>query len=155
MGFNYLFSALDSCFWHTCPQISKTTHIAKFMEPNGAHRGPVGPRWAPCWPHEPCYLGIYVPHNKRLALSHISKILATIIDLVPWSSGDLMMTCCIGIIHHKKNTEQFIFYSPNLGSCMPRDARRMTWQNYKKKCVIWYINNSPGWHEILYMNYTC
>ena len=22
---------------------------------HGAHLGPVGPRWAPCWPHEPCY----------------------------------------------------------------------------------------------------
>ena len=21
----------------------------------GTHLGPVGPRWAPCWPHEPCY----------------------------------------------------------------------------------------------------
>ena len=27
---------------------------------HGAHLGPVGPRWAPCWPHEPCYHGIYV-----------------------------------------------------------------------------------------------
>ena len=25
---------------------------------HGAHLGPVGPRWAPCWPHEPCYQGI-------------------------------------------------------------------------------------------------
>ena len=24
-----------------------------------AHLGPVGPRWAPCWPHEPCYQGLY------------------------------------------------------------------------------------------------
>ena len=24
----------------------------------GAHLGPVGPRWAPCWPHEPCCQGI-------------------------------------------------------------------------------------------------
>ena len=24
---------------------------------HGTHLGPVGPRWAPCWPHEPCYLG--------------------------------------------------------------------------------------------------
>ena len=23
----------------------------------GAHLGPFGPRWAPCWPHEPYYLG--------------------------------------------------------------------------------------------------
>ena len=22
-----------------------------------AHLGPVGPRWVPCWPHEPCYQG--------------------------------------------------------------------------------------------------
>ena len=24
---------------------------------HGAHLGPVGPRWVPCWPHEPCYQG--------------------------------------------------------------------------------------------------
>ena len=24
---------------------------------HGAHLGPVGPRWAPCCPHEPCYQG--------------------------------------------------------------------------------------------------
>ena len=26
----------------------------------GAHLGPPGPRWAPCCPHEPCYLGYYM-----------------------------------------------------------------------------------------------
>ena len=26
--------------------------------PHGAHLGPVGPRWAPCGPHEPCYQGL-------------------------------------------------------------------------------------------------
>ena len=31
--------------------------IANFMGPTWAHLGPVGPRWAPCWPHEPCYQG--------------------------------------------------------------------------------------------------
>ena len=25
---------------------------------HGANMGPVGPRWAPCWPHEPCYQGL-------------------------------------------------------------------------------------------------
>ena len=33
-----------------------------------AHLGPTGPRWAVCWPHEPCYLGRlrqYVPHWTR------------------------------------------------------------------------------------------
>ena len=26
---------------------------------HGAHLGTTGPRWAPCWPHEPCYQGCY------------------------------------------------------------------------------------------------
>ena len=25
----------------------------------GAYLGPTGPRWAPCWPREPCYFGLY------------------------------------------------------------------------------------------------
>ena len=29
------------------------------MGPTWAHLGPTGPRWAPCWPHELCYLGSY------------------------------------------------------------------------------------------------
>ena len=27
---------------------------------HGAHLGPTGPRWAPCLPHELCYLGRYI-----------------------------------------------------------------------------------------------
>ena len=30
--------------------------IARFVGPTW---GPTGPRWAPCWPHELCYLGCY------------------------------------------------------------------------------------------------
>ena len=26
---------------------------------HGAHLGPIGPRWAPCWPQELCYLGLH------------------------------------------------------------------------------------------------
>ena len=33
--------------------------IARFMGPTWDHLGPTGPRWAPCWPHELCYLGVY------------------------------------------------------------------------------------------------
>ena len=35
---------------------------------HGAHLGPTGPRWAPCWPHELCYPGrFFFPfhQNKR------------------------------------------------------------------------------------------
>ena len=47
---------------------------------HGAHLGPVGPRWAPRRPHEPCYLGVdcisvwrYI-HSSRLILNSNMKI---------------------------------------------------------------------------------
>ena len=42
-----------------------TTLITRFMGQHVAHLGPTGPRWAPCWPHELCYLGI-VTYISRL-----------------------------------------------------------------------------------------
>ena len=39
------------------PFLPKGSLIARFMGPTWVHLGPTGPRWAPCWPHEPCYLG--------------------------------------------------------------------------------------------------
>ena len=42
--------------------------IARFMGPTWAHLGLTGPRWAPCWPHELCYLGmppfIFISTNR-------------------------------------------------------------------------------------------
>ena len=40
-----------------CLRLSSIFHNS--LGQNGAHLGPVGPRWAPCWPHEPCYQGCY------------------------------------------------------------------------------------------------
>ena len=39
------------------PKPKLTSLIARFMGQHGAHLGPTGPRWAPCWAHELCYLG--------------------------------------------------------------------------------------------------
>ena len=33
--------------------------LARFLGQHGALLGPIGPRWAPCWLHELCYLGYY------------------------------------------------------------------------------------------------
>ena len=43
---------------------TESTLIARFMVKYGAHLGLTGPRWAPCWPHESCYLGIVEIHRK-------------------------------------------------------------------------------------------
>ena len=43
---------------------------------HGAHLGPTGPRWTPCWPHELCYLGwfycpgIWQPVRQRCFIHH-------------------------------------------------------------------------------------
>ena len=42
-----------------------TTLIARSWRQHGAHLGPTGPRWAPCWPHELCHLG-----NERKYSTH-------------------------------------------------------------------------------------
>ena len=42
----------DAYYWINI----KTSLISRFMGQHGAHLGPTGPRWAPYWPHEPCYL---------------------------------------------------------------------------------------------------
>ena len=51
MHFRKLGSQIHKC-WHPRQQSSWGQY--------GAHLGPVGPRWAPCWPHEPCYQGLAV-----------------------------------------------------------------------------------------------
>ena len=68
------------------------TSLQSSWDQHGAHLGPVGPRWAPCWPHEPCYQGtsikqvvfhlaillhtsqylfIYAKHVFKVALDHV------------------------------------------------------------------------------------
>ena len=47
------------------------TLIAWFMGQHGAHLGPVGPRWTPGGPHEPCYLGI---HRCAAICRNISQV---------------------------------------------------------------------------------
>ena len=49
----------------TCIYVSKIALITRFMGPTWAHLGLTGPRWAPCWPHELCYLGCHSGFRKR------------------------------------------------------------------------------------------
>ena len=39
--------------------VSTLVHVIPDSKVHGANMGPIWgrPRWAPCWPHEPCYLG--------------------------------------------------------------------------------------------------
>ena len=69
---------------------------------DGAHLGPTGHRWAPCWPHELCYLGLVSTlhyaeidgHcvNILMALSELSYVAVFIISIHLCILSHLM--CC-------------------------------------------------------------
>ena len=40
-------------------ELTINTRIVPDTKVHGAHMRSTGPRWAPCWTHEPCYLGWY------------------------------------------------------------------------------------------------
>ena len=61
------------------PQL-RNTDIGVFIQssggPHGAHLGPTGTWWAPCWPHEPCYLGMHVFKVISVpSINHLSVLL--------------------------------------------------------------------------------
>ena len=64
IGWSYNWVIMESCYEVTMCQYrfsSSTVYrmitlTARFMDTTWANLGPTGPRWAPCWPHELCYL---------------------------------------------------------------------------------------------------
>ena len=79
---------LLSCVMHTycsvhlsywSPLIS--TLIARFIGPTWAHLGMTGPRWAPCWPHEPCHLGSF-------PISRFPKWTTLLLTMYWWEIND-------------------------------------------------------------------
>ena len=74
---NTLFNKLLRCQWYEMSWYSwchvtslwcELTKVTPDSKVHGAHLGTTGPRWAPCWPHEPCYLG---PHTSPSWVSHV------------------------------------------------------------------------------------
>ena len=51
-----------------------TSEITKFMGQTWAQLGPVGSRWAPCLPYEPCYQGWNLARDKQLTVSFIETV---------------------------------------------------------------------------------
>ena len=57
---------------------------------HGAHLGPVGPRWAPCWPHEPCYQAIICSTTTQLSWFVGSRF---------GSNYQMILPCTPGLFH--------------------------------------------------------
>ena len=65
---------------------------------HGAHLGPVGPKWTPCWPHEPCYQGYERDIWCYLWVPGLIYIL-----LLSWQSSmqyDIILDCFVMRLGH-------------------------------------------------------
>ena len=86
-----------------CSQpVLKTTLIARFVGQHGANMGPTAPRWAPCWPHELCYLGKCGAGIHVLVLVAPCKLFAqTSQTTEPWCPCSRHLTKqCIAFLPH-------------------------------------------------------
>ena len=66
----------------------KTPQIAKFRGQHGANLGPVGPRWAPCWPHEPCYKDLFVSMTRKARVSLKRKPYQQWVPALQWRHNE-------------------------------------------------------------------
>ena len=83
--------------WHALPD--SKIHGANVGQgscgQHGAHLGPGGPRWAPCWPHELCYLGCLPWRCDMCCVQRLTNVLSVlllyspglcvILDYILWS----------------------------------------------------------------------
>ena len=72
--------------------------------PTWAHLGPTGPRWAPCWPHEPCYLGSYDSRKSRQMWLRVNRtggcrLMASLIRCVSPNRFEICQKGCHIDIH--------------------------------------------------------
>ena len=79
---NKMFNKQCSCWWVEIPSCPYDMHrqlprgsilVYKrdWWGQHGAHLGPTGPRWAPCWLHEPCYRGHHLSvGNNNIFCAH-------------------------------------------------------------------------------------
>ena len=76
-------------FWHSVPNrwavmgniVPNALSEQVLGKQHGAHLGPTGPRWAPCWPHGLCYRGLYQSLSGN-TLSKLNTIVYVLIDVL-------------------------------------------------------------------------
>ena len=95
-----------------------------------AHLGPTGPRWAPCWPHEPCY------HDIVSAAAILTIITTSIIISILTTNTNITIIITIITIDisswRYQNGGQ---YHPSLTFIYDG----ILWQKYFDKLFSWYI----------------
>ena len=78
---------------------SKQPQIAKFVGPTWGPPGSCRPRWAPCWPHKPCYQGRTTDHYWESTCEQwIPHTKASTVMLKVFPRHDITMTATLIIM---------------------------------------------------------
>ena len=68
----------SSCIMISFPQNTHNRHLIDSKVPggqHGAHLGPTGPRWAPCWPYGLCYMGSTIRMRCVMSIASLKSYL--------------------------------------------------------------------------------
>ena len=136
---------------------------------HGAHLGPVGPIWAPCWPYKPCCQGEYTVHwlpvNFRVQFQLLLQVYKALHGLAPsYLSSKLSLRPNKGLrsdnqllLDVPKSTLQLKYYGdrafsvagPTLWNALPKEIRLCkSVDSFKsnlkthffKKAFAWFLN---------------
>ena len=122
--------------------------------------GPTGPRWAPCWPHELCYLGLY--HLlRRKHVRNIHMWLATWIWCGIMRTEECVLSRCLRMYIVREYTRIVIannFHSYFLQSsgkfyssiiCVELKMKApMQWRNNLSPCIFCKITSTSNSMEL-------
>ena len=114
----------------------KYTLIGNSWGQHGAYPGPTGPRWVPCWPHEPCYLG-----NHRLRIKMGSFAFLTYRYLQCYTGVSGMMTSLNGNIF-RVTGHLWVESTGDWWIPLTKASKADLW------CFLWSAPEKDGWATI-------
>ena len=112
VGRSWLGVASCPCRWSDLKQMWYTVHPWEegSLDRHGAHLGPTGPRWAPCWSHELCYLGCLLDIITMVPLAIITRSLI-ILNTSSGTRYKLLITHDNIVYFHQSCSISLIFQS--------------------------------------------
>ena len=133
------------CLHMIMHDLCKHTQIARFTGQHGAHLGPIGPRWASCWPHEPCYQGIHISvtvDQYRWLIMLCVKNVSSVYQMLRYIPICLCNNTLLQYSHHSISLNEAV-------RLICRQWQFGEWINYMSICTAWLQGLPQGEYLLL------
>ena len=127
---------------------------------HGAHLGPTGPRSAPCWPRDPCYLGIC--NISQDMFKHFVLCFVLVSSKFLWDSCGLfphtLQGCSVGTVviiwlSHCQSKKPEVYWQNSFDTKPQQNTSKHNWYTYFLGCILNIIYLSC--FDILWFAYCC